>query len=96
MMREQVYADRRWRRLRRKVVRREPLCRSCSAEGRTMAADEVDHIIPLSEDSSEENAFGEDRVQPICRKCHREKTIREYHKVVAPAFHRVNMDGSVG
>jgi 5-methylcytosine-specific restriction enzyme A len=40
--------DTRWRRLRLRVLAREPLCRSCRARGLIKAAIEIDHIVPLN------------------------------------------------
>lgn len=62
-----------WDRLRLMVLAREPLCRSCMAEGRTTPAEEVDHIIPLRQGGT--NADG--NLQALCRACHARKTATE-------------------
>jgi 5-methylcytosine-specific restriction enzyme A len=59
--------------LRAWVLRGEPLCRTCATRGRTVAADEVDHVVPLFLGG----ANGEDNLQPLCRACHVEKSIAE-------------------
>jgi len=39
------------------------------------AADEVDHIVPLSRGGGDERS----NLQPLCRPCHAAKTARERH-----------------
>ena len=62
-----------WRRLRDMVLRREPLCRRCRAEGRRRIATEVDHILPLKQGGT--NRW--DNLQPLCHSCHVKKTKEE-------------------
>lgn len=59
--------------MRRQVLQKEPLCRTCRARGIVRVATECDHIVPLWDG-------GEDTVanrQPLCDDCHREKTNAE-------------------
>ena len=65
----------RWWKLRLRILRREPLCRMCKANGIVTAAAELDHIIPISQGGS---PFDEDNLQPLCRECHQAKTSSEY------------------
>jgi len=65
--------DRRWQRLRRLVLNREPLCRECLKHGRLTPATEVDHIISLSKGG--DNSL--DNLQPLCHACHSRKTASE-------------------
>lgn len=60
-----------WRRLRLMVLRDEPLCRECTRDGRTTPAAEVDHI-----DGNVHN-LALDNLQPLCKRCHSAKTVRE-------------------
>lgn len=62
-----------WRRTSRLVLRTEPLCRRCKAEGKTTLATEVDHIIPREDGGSHERA----NLQPLCHSCHSAKTLGE-------------------
>lgn len=55
------------------VLREEPLCRMCLAEGRVTAATIADHIIPLSLGGSSDR----DNYQGLDRECHRKKTAAE-------------------
>lgn len=57
--------DRAWRRWRLMVLREEPLCRVCGD-----AADQVDHITPLSRGGTDERS----NLQSLCASCHSKKT----------------------
>ena len=81
-----VHNTRRWRRLRRSILAGEPLCRRCSAEGRTRAAEEVDHVVPIGRGGA---AWDPDNLQPLCRACHEAKSAREHRAAVK----RVGRDG---
>ena len=62
-----------WRKLRRKLLDDEPLCRLCKQAGRVAAATSVDHIKPKM-------AGGGDQItnlQPLCEECHQRKSSRE-------------------
>jgi len=65
--------DSTWRRLRRMVLNREPLCRECLKEGRLTPATEVDHIIPLASGGTNDL----ENLQPLCHSCHSRKTAKE-------------------
>lgn len=65
--------DEHWRKLRRVVLGREPLCRACSRAGLVVAAAEVDHIQPLAKGGTNDL----DNLQPLCKSCHSKKTMRE-------------------
>lgn len=80
----------RWRRIRARVLRAEPLCRACLSKGRPVEAVEVDHIVPLSEGGT--NRLGTllnvttplgivqqwtGNLQPLCKKHHSAKTMSE-------------------
>ncbi|WP_425154862.1 HNH endonuclease signature motif containing protein [Candidatus Palauibacter sp.] len=67
--------SRRYRRWRRGILAREPLCRSCAARGYTVAAAELDHIVPV--ERAPGRFFDESNVQPLCRACHEAKTLAE-------------------
>ena len=53
----------------------EPLCRSCREAGYTVAATELDHIVPVAQ--APQGLWHPGAVQPICRACHEAKTARE-------------------
>lgn len=59
---------RRWRAVRSRVLRREPLCRICGA-----LATEVDHIVPKHLGGTDDLS----NCQPLCSKDHEHKTRAE-------------------
>ena len=61
---------RRLQAIRRRVLTDNPLCVACQAKGRIKAADEVDHIVALANDGSDNY----DNRQGLCIECHKEKT----------------------
>lgn len=60
-------------RARTKLFWDEPLCRPCKRNGKVALATIRDHIIPLTEGGTEDEA----NIQPICRPCHIAKTLEE-------------------
>ena len=71
----QIQTSWRWRRLRRAILAREPLCRTCLAGGDTREAEELDHIKPLAK--RPDLAWAPSNLQPLCRPCHSAKTAHE-------------------
>ena len=69
-------AGRPWQRKRERLFRSEPLCRICGALGRVSLATEVDHVVPLAEGGSNDDA----NLQPICGDCHKAKTAEEIRR----------------
>jgi 5-methylcytosine-specific restriction protein A len=62
-----------WPRIRLEVLRPEPLCRNCTEEGLVTVATEVDHIVPLGQGGTHDEA----NLQPLCHRCHMRKTARD-------------------
>jgi 5-methylcytosine-specific restriction protein A len=58
----------RWRRLRRMILNRQPICARCPA-----AATEVDHIMPRAAGGGDDDA----NLQGLCKSCHSAKTASE-------------------
>ena len=73
---DSFYDTARWRRLRRMVLARAPLCADVfghhEADGVTVPAVDVDHIIERSERPDLELDMG--NLQPLCKACHTRKT----------------------
>ena len=67
--------NRRWRRARKMFLAEHPLCAECEKNGRLTAATVVDHIIPHKGDQS--LFWDESNWQPLCKRCHDRKTVRE-------------------
>lgn len=65
-----------WQRLRRSVLASEPLCRHCTAEGRTVVATDLDH--------RDGNPGNNDltNLQPLCHAHHSRKTAADHGKRV--------------
>jgi len=63
-------ADRRygykWKKIRDRYVKKHPLCEECLRHGRYVKAEQVHHIVPLSEGGSSE----EYNLMSLCRSCH--------------------------
>ena len=66
--------DRRWDRVSKIRLSREPLCRSCGKQGLVVAATESDHIMPLSQGGAK---YDLDNTQSLCKPCHSRKTMNE-------------------
>jgi len=62
-----------WEQLRARILKAEPLCRACRAEGRSVVATTVDHIKPKHKGGTDD----EGNLQPLCEPCHKAKTARE-------------------
>ena len=59
--------------MRARVLREEPLCRMCAAEGRVSATAIADHIVPKAEGGTDDRT----NYQGACDPCHRRKTAQE-------------------
>lgn len=57
---------RQWQRSRLLHLARHPLCEQCLAEGRTVAATDVHHIIPKAQGGGESDA----NLHSLCHACH--------------------------
>ena len=66
----------RWRKVRRYLLAREPICRLCRAKNprNPNAATQVDHIVSRSKGG---DPFDPDNLQPLCDDCHWAKTAKE-------------------
>ena len=61
------YTHASWRRRRKRQLAQEPFCRLCLAQGRSIAATVVDHVIAHRGDR---NAFKHGALQSLCESCH--------------------------
>ena len=55
-----------WKRIRDSYIAAHPLCEQCNAAGRLTPAEEVHHIIPLSEGGT----HARDNLMALCTPCH--------------------------
>jgi len=77
----------RWTKMRALYLQQYPLCEHCDAAGRITLAEEVDHILPLSQGGTD--AF--ENLQGLCKPCHAAKTADEHpERVKRP---EIGLDG---
>lgn len=63
---------------RRRRLQAEPLCRDCKAKGRVTAATVPDHIVPLAQGGTDEDA----NIRCLCADCHRLRTGEQFgHRI---------------
>jgi len=68
------YNSRAWRKLRKSVLQKNPLCIECERKGITTVATVGDHIVPINQGGE---PMQESNIQPLCKKCHDSKSGRE-------------------
>ena len=66
------YSSRKWRMARADVLKDEPLCRFCKAQGVTRLAEIVDHVVPIESGGAE---YERSNLQPLCRWHHHKKSV---------------------
>lgn len=67
-----------WRGLRRATLERDSyLCVACGKRGQSQPATEVDHVTPKARGGRDDTA----NTQSLCRRCHAEKTAREWRRL---------------
>ncbi len=89
-----LYDLSRWRRMRARHIRKNPLCVVCARKGFVVQATEVDHIIPHRGD--ERLMWDEANLQSLCEPHHSEKTTQEdglgaAHASLLPKWIRIPM-----
>ena len=63
-----------WRRKRDRILKRDHyLCQPCKRLGKVKQGNQVDHIIPLAKDGTDDDK----NLQTICGPCHEAKTLRD-------------------
>lgn len=71
------YRNANWRKLRKWWVNRNPLCVMCEKEGKLVAVQVVDHIVPIKMGGEE---LSSSNLQSLCHSCHNKKTRLENSK----------------
>ena len=69
------YSSWKWRKCRDKYVKQNPLCEKCKENGKTVEADEVDHIIPVK--VRFDLRFDFENLQSLCKRCHSIKSRKD-------------------
>jgi len=65
-----------WKRIRDAYISAHPLCEQCDAAGRITPAEEVHHILPLSEGGT----HARDNLMALCASCHSGFTLAENNR----------------
>lgn len=78
-----------WQKARDGYLRKHPLCRMCTEQGVTKAAEVVDHIIPHKGDKA--LFWDSDNWQPLCKAHHDRKTANEQGHASRPVGY--DLDG---
>ncbi|MBE0434646.1 MAG: HNH endonuclease [Methylomicrobium sp.] len=71
--RVKLYDSAAWKRARAAHLQSEPMCRECRAHGQLVAAQVVDHIMPIKDGGAE---LDDSNLQSLCKSCHNRKTIK--------------------
>ena len=66
-----------WKKLRARFLLLHPLCEQCKCEGRLTAAEEVHHILPLSNGGTND----EDNLMALCKSCHSRITVKRGNRL---------------
>lgn len=72
------YSSGRWRKLRNKKLKTDPLCEYCLEDDIVTEATEVDHIIPI--DARWDLRLSWDNLKSACHSCHMKKTREDKKK----------------
>ena len=64
-----VYNTQRWKKLSKRMIALHPLCTRCEAMGRIRPAQMTDHLYGFIDDT-DEHAWGEEFLYPLCNHCH--------------------------
>ena len=72
---QRFYMRKAWKRARGAKLNRQPLCEECAANGRTVAATEVHHVVERKTDH--DRAYDLSNLQSLCKRCHARKSNEE-------------------
>ena len=62
-----------WKRVRDRHIAQHPLCEVCKRNGNLTPAEEVHHIVPLSQGGTHDDS----NIMSLCKSCHSEITAKE-------------------
>ena len=80
---EFFYKSKQWQQCREYIMKRDAwLCQDCLKKGKTVPAEEVHHIIPLSPENITDPSIttNEENLISLCRECHRRRHGAETEK----------------
>jgi 5-methylcytosine-specific restriction protein A len=74
---QEIYQDKRWKKLFTWKKKAFPLCERCESKGKVVPMDEVHHKIPFAlgktPEEIEELAFNWDNMESLCSSCHEKR-----------------------
>jgi len=73
------YHNKKWRNLREKVLRTNPLCVNCERRDIIKQADVVDHVKPITAGGE---FYNENNLQGLCHACHNRKSAQQHKKEI--------------
>jgi len=68
------YHSPQWRATRASHIKKEPFCRECDSEGKSILGNVVDHIVPIEQGG---DPFHESNLQTLCHRHHNIKSAKE-------------------
>ena len=66
-----------WKKLRARFLLLHPLCEQCKCEGRLTAAEEVHHVVPLTNGGTND----EGNLMALCKSCHSRITVKSGNRL---------------
>lgn len=72
---DHIYQSTKWRKLRDRKFKQNPICEHCIKYNKITPTDVIDHIIPILDDES--LAYVYNNLQGLCNRCHNTKTAKE-------------------
>ena len=66
-----------WRLIRLQYIMLHPLCEQCKCEGRLTAAEEVHHVVPLTNGGTND----EGNLMALCKSCHSRITVKSGNRL---------------
>ncbi len=68
------YNSRQWRKLRRMILQRDPICKKCEKKNIFVSSNVVDHILSIRLGGAK---LSPDNLQGLCTTCHNRKSARD-------------------
>ena len=87
------YSHRKWRKLRKLQLQREPLCAFCKAQGLITPAVVADHVTPYRDKKDAINRFWCGKLQSLCARCHDGTKRNQEQRERMPWLPDVGVDG---
>tara|TARA_R100001443_G_scaffold117440_1_gene142717 strand:+ start:8841 stop:9164 length:324 start_codon:yes stop_codon:yes gene_type:complete len=69
-----IYNSRQWRKLRKMILHKQPICVHCERKGIYTSANTIDHITPINKGGA---VWSINNLQALCASCHNKKSARD-------------------